>query len=279
LAIKKNRIIINKGPINDAPVAPGTVRRDENTIAPHDSYDSSLHVLQSNKMKKIILSIGIVGLAATGSYAQVTFGPEIGGTFAGAQIRDSLGLIKTNLRSGFTVGGIVEFCLSDNVYLQPGIFYVMNGFKYSADDIEFTERVSTIQIPINLQYKFGDPGGNRVFIGISPFLGYNLSGKLEASANFSGTPVSSSQSLRIGSDSSNNIRRFDAGVGFNAGYEFSNGVFFRAAYQVGVLDLRPMGDPNNFQRSSHFGITAGFLFGKNGDGNVTETSQSLNPGL
>jgi hypothetical protein len=149
----------------------------------------------------------------------------------------------------------------------------MNGFKYSAFGIELKEHVSTIQIPINLQYKFGDPGDNRIFIGIGPFVGLNVGGKVEASTNFLGIPFSFNESLRIGSDSTDHIRRFDAGFGLNAGYQLSGGVYFRAAFQLGLINLRPNGDENNFQRSSHFGISVGYLFGEKENASTnTETN-------
>jgi hypothetical protein len=225
-------------------------------------------------MKKFILSIGLVGVAAA-SNAQVAFGPEVGLNSVNMTLKDTAAsaLSTGGAKLSFTVGGVAEFGLSDNFYLQPGVFYVRNGFKSSVFGITMDMVVNTIQIPINVEYKFGKPGGNRVFVGAGPYIGMNLGGTMSLKGNVFGFPISETQSVKIGSDTSAAVKPIDAGFGLNAGYQLSNGMFIRVHYQMGLANLRPEGTSDVSVKTSNVGISVGYLFETKKKGKTTANAE------
>ena len=211
--------------------------------------------------KQLLTALAFITLSGT-AQAQVSFAPELGLNIS--QYRISSGGVSPSLDPAFAMrlGGVADIGCSDNLSLQPGIFFVMNGFNYT-ETVPFfgtaslKEKINTIEIPINLMYKFGEPGSNRFFIGAGPYIGMNVGGNQTAS--FFG--LSSTQSLSIGNDSTtNDLKRMDVGVGLNLGYELAMGVFFRARYQMGLSNLAPQGDADNYIKSSSYGVSIGYMF-------------------
>ncbi|MCW3120734.1 MAG: hypothetical protein JWQ38_226 [Flavipsychrobacter sp.] len=211
--------------------------------------------------KQLLTALSIIALSGA-AQAQVSFAPELGLNIS--QYRMSYAGISPSLdaRFGLRLGGVADIGFNDNWSVQPGLFYVMNGFNYTETipffgTAELKEKINTIEIPVNVMYKFGDPGGNRFFIGAGPIIGMNIGGQQEAS--FAG--LSTSQSLKIGSDSTNSdLKMLDIGVGINLGYELSSGLFFRGRYQMGLSNVAPGGDADNYLKSAGYGVSIGYMF-------------------
>ena len=222
-------------------------------------------------MKKTILSCLCIILLSAGARAQFTYGPELGFNICNYSIKNP-GFISPSTAwvPGVHICGIADYSINDNISLQPGLFFAINGIKYSYSFIlysfDFSAHINTIHIPINIIYKAGDPGGNRFFFGAGPFAGINLGGSAKISSSavgfFPGTLFDSSYTLKIGSDRSDDIKRFDFGVDIDAGYQMASGLFFRAHFQKGFLNLVPQGDASNSIKSMSFGISVGYLFGE-----------------
>jgi hypothetical protein len=203
-------------------------------------------------MKKILLSLVAVALLGTAN-AQISFAPELGLNLANMSIKSGGTSMSTSMKAGLAVGGIADIGFTDNLSLQPGIFYVMNGCNFSGGSYN----VGTIQVPINVIYKLGEEGGNRFFFGAGPFIGFNMSAKAKAG--------STSTTIDIGTDKTKDgLKPLDFGVGVNLGYMLANGLFFRAHYQMGLANLDPISDADNTAKSSAVGVTAGYFFGKKG---------------
>lgn len=212
-------------------------------------------------MKKIILSFCFLATFVA-TQAQTTYGPMIGINFSNYTGKSGGVTQSTDMKIGGRIGGIVDFGLSDNISLQPGIFYVMNGYKTSVLGIDVSASVNTIEVPINVEYKFGTPGGNRFFVGIGPYVGMNIGGTIKVSGSFLGVSVSDSKSIRIGSDTSSaDMKALDMGLGLNVGYQLSQGWIVKAHYQMGFMNLMPSGDENNSMKNYNFGVSVGYLFG------------------
>src|ERR1035437_1451764 len=125
-------------------------------------------------MKKIILSLVSVGMISTAANAQLAIAPELGLNLANmafkyAGVTDN----TTSMKAGLAIGAVIDFGLTDNIYLQPGLFYLMNGCNGTGGT---SYNLNTIQIPVNFEYKTGKEGGNRFFFGVGPYLAYNISG-------------------------------------------------------------------------------------------------------
>jgi len=201
-------------------------------------------------MKKIILSLLSAGLIVNSSNAQIAIAPELGVNLANMSITNT----TTSMKAGLAVGGVVDFGFTKNLYLQPGLFYLMNGCSFTGGSMS----VNTIEIPVNVEYKLGDEGSNRFFFGAGPYLGYNVGGTIKNGGQ--------SASLKIGSakadlnSSGDDIKALDLGIGVNIGYLLANGFYVRAHYQAGLTNLDPSGGSSSIKTSA-IGITVGYYFG------------------
>ncbi len=221
-------------------------------------------------MKKLLLSGLLLSLLSLPAIAQLTYGPEAGFNISDYNLTDPGLLQPTSLWvPGFHIGGIADYAVSKHVSVQPGAFYALNGIKldytfFLIGSVTSSAHINTIRIPINVQYKFGDAAGNRFFAGIGPFIGINLSGSAKVNAQggslFPGKNIDSSGTLKVGSDSSDYVRRFDFGAGVNAGYEWLSGLFVRAYYQRGFVNLAPVAGGEGVIKSVNFGVSVGYLF-------------------
>lgn len=149
---------------------------------------------------------------------------------------------------GARAGMVLDIPLVGGLYLQPGFFYAMNGGNIAG---EGTWDINTIEVPVNLTYKFNLSHANFFFIGAGPYVGYNLSG------------TGTGRDLGIGTDPSNDdIRAWDWGVGANLGFELNSGLFFRARYQQGFYNMQPGGQFAAINSAS-YGVQIGYFFGRN----------------
>jgi len=225
-------------------------------------------------MKKILLLFLFLALRPLTSPAQVKYGAEATLNVSNYTIKTPGLLVPTTFWvPGFSIGGLADYSINDNISLQPGLFFAINGIKYSytipfLGSADFSAHINTIQIPVNVQYKFGDAAGNRFFVGAGPFFAVNLSGSAKANVSGNGLipfgipTIDSSASLKVGSDSSDYIKRFDFGVGVNGGYELKNGLFFRLHGQLGLLNLQPKGNASNSIKSMNYNVSVGYWLGK-----------------
>lgn len=228
-------------------------------------------------MKKILLLSLIAGLSVN-AIAQIRIAPEVGFNIASASVDQpaTLGLpsLDTKPVMGIKAGAIVEVPVSSHFYLQPGIFYAMKGFKESGSasysvlfytvniDVEGKERSNYLEVPVNVLYKFGTPGGGRIFVGAGPYLGYALGGKYDYSISAGGfADTSASESLRVGTDSNDHIKPFDFGANINAGYELGMGLFARAQFSYGFLNVMPYTGAS--QKNWGITVSVGYLIGLN----------------
>jgi hypothetical protein len=56
------------------------------------------------------------------------------------------------------------------------------------------------------------------------------------------------------------MRRFDISANVTVGYETPFGLYFRAFYGLGLLNVAPAGNSDNCLRHSGGGLSIGFLF-------------------
>ncbi|MCW3120733.1 MAG: hypothetical protein JWQ38_225 [Flavipsychrobacter sp.] len=228
-------------------------------------------------MKKFVLSCLCAMALVNTANAQVTFGPIAGlnvsnYTITGTNIAlgsPALGTasftLNTTTKIGGRFGAVVNIPLNEHFYLQPGVLYVMNGFKQSfLGLIELKAHINTAEVPVNLFYKFGDGDNKPFFIGAGPYFAYNVVGGMKVNINpaLSSTVSSvTNTKLDIGSDSTDFVKAFDCGFGVNAGYQLAMGLFVNAHYQFGLTNLIPI-DINGYSIKNHnYGISIGYMIG------------------
>jgi opacity protein-like surface antigen len=100
------------------------------------------------KMKKIMLTLLVVVLTIVSVNAQ-TFGVKAGFISANAKVKGG-GITLTDTESGFSVGLLAEFKLSDSIDLVPELLYVNDG-------------ESALQMPIMAKFRIGE--GFSILVG------------------------------------------------------------------------------------------------------------------
>ena len=214
-------------------------------------------------MKKITLLLSAMAVMAASVHAQVNFAPELGLNLSNYSFKEGSFSINSGMRAGLRVGGMTDIRLTDNLYLQPGLLYVMNGFKWSFDFIgqpnTIKASVSTIEIPVNLLYKAGKPGKGRLFVGGGPYIAYNIGGNIKSTVD----GITTSEKMKIGNDSTCLLKPLDIGIGINIGYEFTENFYARLHSQYGFTNLLPISSQTNANINSYnFGLSFGYIFVK-----------------
>ena len=187
-------------------------------------------------MKKIIILAAGLAIFSSPAIAQISFAPEVGLNLANMHWKVNDVKLDDGIKLGAKAGVNVNIPVGDDHWMvQPGLFYSIKGMKSEENNIENNVTLHYAEIPVNLIYMFNDPDEGRFFIGAGPYLGVAFSGK----NIISGGTNSGTHDLTFGSDSTQNLGRFDYGAQAFAGYLLRSGIFFRAAYQHGIGNLWP----------------------------------------
>ena len=197
-------------------------------------------------------------LSAGGAKAQLGFGGEVGLNCSNYMVKKSGTEVETKNRFGMRLGGLADIAISDNFFLQPGLYFVSNGYHRNFPGGKDEVGLNTLELPVNIEYKIGMLGTNRFFVGAGPYASLYTGGYYKV---FSPLYVDSKSDLRIGGGATDQIRGFDLGLGANVGYQLTAGLFFRARVQAGLLNLAaPINNNDNFVRSFNFCFSAGYIF-------------------
>ena len=234
-------------------------------------------------MKKVILILSIGAVSTLSAKAQwVTIGPEVGINSTSFMERYNGVDVSDGMRPGLKIGAIVDIGFTKHFSLQPGLFYNMKGAqeRYTStvttengslrtDEVKNDFRIDYVELPVNFQFKFGQSHG-QFFFGAGPYVAVALNGTI---TNVNGTSVvtpsgrvianenNKSTSARIGNTLADDIRPIDGGVNLNLGYMSRVGLFVRGNMGLGVANILPEGDSDNYIRNSGMGLSVGYLFG------------------
>jgi len=235
-------------------------------------------------MKKIV-SLLVTGILISGAaQAQwITGGPELGLNLSNLSTASGGDHGSNGVRPGLKIGGIVDIGFNSMFSIQPGLFYSMKGAHEdftqttttfgatTTNEQKFDYRIDYLEIPVNFQFKFGNPKHGRFFAGAGPYMGFALGGKATSdnittvrrnNGDIASTERSSDYNLRIGNNANvDDIKGLDMGLNINAGYIFPMGLLVRANYGQGLVNVEPGGDANNYIRNWGFTFSVAYLFG------------------
>lgn len=213
-------------------------------------------------MKKFIFAT-LTGLLSAGlASAQIGIAPEIGLNLASLNGKGGGESMSSGMKIGGRVGAMVEFGLTKNIYLRPGLQYSMlggkNGDLNEGMDVDVTETINYLQVPVNVLYKFGKPGEGRFYVGLVPYVGFALSGKAKVD--------DLSVDLEIGSDEiKDDVKPLDFGAGIKVGYELPMGLYADASYMLGLSNNLPGGDSDNKMSNRNITIGVGYFVFRKGE--------------
>ena len=205
-------------------------------------------------MKMRIVIVAVLGLLVTANvFAQenISFGIRAGVNFQNLTGKYYTGnKYSDKLIAGINAGANVEIPVATDFYLQPGLLFSTKGAKAKGTDSKIN--ISYIELPVNFLYKSA-LGDGKLIIGFGPYAALAVAGKYKVG--------STKTNIQFGNDLGD-IKRFDAGANFLAGYEFSSKLSFQLNTGLGLLNLanREEGDSKSSLKNVGFGISAGYRF-------------------
>lgn len=236
-------------------------------------------------MKRIIIAIVFVSVAAFHANSQVKFGVQAGGQIASINSKED-GKDVPGKKSivGFKLGGIASVPITSKISFMPELNFVKKGGKFSNTttiDLGATDKIisiaeqeikpSFIEVPLNIAYTASGKNGTGFFGGLGPVVSLGLGGSASADVTVSTTidgnttTKNSSQSGTIKFDGENNttdgrthMKSFELGGDVFAGYKMANGLFAKVTYNIGFSDLST--DAHITNKNSYYGISIGYFF-------------------
>ncbi len=201
-------------------------------------------------MKKItftfIILVNCLFLFTTQSDAQVMFGPSAGFTAAGLYTSDN------NVYAGINgqIGATAHFQITDFLAVRPSLLYRF-GSMANSNDINDKISLNRIAIPVPIVYSHIFPNNGILFGGLGPNFMYNLSGTQQnyyqnGDISFSGDNAQ--------------MQRFDVGLDFTGGYQFSSGLSLSLFLNAGLSNISKAPD-NTLHSLDAFGFSIGWMFG------------------
>lgn len=161
-------------------------------------------------MKKLLLiAVMALGFVFSAAAQDVTFGVKAGLNFSNIKTNiDNWGSSSPDGRTGFYIGGLVDFGISEQFHIQPEALFSSEGFK-DGD-------LSYINIPVLAKFY--------VVEGFNIQAGPQLGILVDADGGTEGF----------------NTTNFS--LSFGAGYELPGGFFFDARYSLGLTDITEIDD-------------------------------------
>ncbi|MCO6496031.1 MAG: PorT family protein [Chitinophagaceae bacterium] len=169
------------------------------------------------------------------------------------------GIITPSSRTGFFIGGYTDIPLTENISVEPGIYFSQKGYQlkggFEVKGVEFIGAnakadllTQYIDVPVYLKGNFN---GFQVFAG--PQLSYLTNAQLKTTAGALGINF-----VNETTDISDRLNRWDAGIIGGIGYLFSNGMNISASYDYGLMKADANKRADAFNRGFKIGLGVQF---------------------
>lgn len=213
-------------------------------------------------MKKLLAIAALSVATITTASAQLRVGPEVGLNLTTVQKKIMGNSENSDLKVGGRIGIVADLALTNSLYLRPGVQFAMMGGKESVTipativtpekTYTTTTDLSYIQVPVNVLYKFGEAGYSRLYIGLTPYVGFAIGGKQKSD----GLP---DYTIEFGDDK--DMKSLDFGAGLKLGYELPMGLYVDLSYLQGFTNNLPKGNSDNKFNNNNITLGIGYLFG------------------
>lgn len=215
------------------------------------------------KTIKIIL-LSVISSFYVSSFAQTTFGLRGGLNLADISLKTSgIGIDASSMKPGFHIGAVVDHSITDILAIETGLMLETKGSKIKASAIggttgEAVTNIFYLDVPVNLKASY-DFGGIGIYGLFGPYVGFALSSKDKYTGDFESAAGMSEYDNKIGNSDTDDLKRMDFGLTMGAGVEidkFQLGV----GYDLGLANIQPGGDSDNFVKNKVFKISVGLMF-------------------
>lgn len=209
-------------------------------------------------MKKVLLSMTLVCFISVVTCAQTRFGVTAGVVVASQKTKVESLSVSTDGKVGLTIGVLADVAVAENFIFQPGLNFTQKGMKLKFTGMEGTATLNYLELPLNFLYN-APAGSGKFFAGLGPVLGFGLSGKGKSTE--AGEPEVS-EDIKFGSnEDEDDYKPFEVAGNLLAGYEFSNGLFVAANYNMGLTNIAVDASDDYSTKNRYFGFKVGFKFG------------------
>ncbi|MBX3252609.1 MAG: PorT family protein [Chitinophagaceae bacterium] len=201
-------------------------------------------------MKKIFFVFIVALLTGTTALAQKDDKLVTIGLRAGVNLQKIYGKelngdkVNSDFKTGFHAGVTADLLVTPAFFLQPALLYSTKGAEKTEDNIKKTQRISYIELPINLLFK-PELGGGKLLLGAGPYAAYGISGQFKSKTGNAAIEVDTkfkntiTPSDFLNTNNVNVVKPFDFGANALVGYEFNNGLNFQINGQLGLAKINP----------------------------------------
>lgn len=159
---------------------------------------------------------------------------------------------------GFHAGVVGDFLLTDHVYLQPGLRYIMKGGQQersytmtaangTMSETEMKSKITLnyVELPLNIVFKFGG-NDSRFFVGVGAYAATLLDAKNKYKSETTvGTgdnkvempKVEDTKDMSIGSKDGDDYPRMDYGLSGLVGWQMRNHWYVKGSVEAGLRNL------------------------------------------
>ncbi len=219
--------------------------------------------------KQILLLIAIAATTISFAQKKISVGIKAGISHSGLRgeamnnlqelIDFADGYISTSNRTGFFAGANVSVPLTNNISIEPGLYYSQKGYALKGElnvkGLEFLganakAQLNTQYIDLPVLIK-ANLGGLELFGG--PQLSYLAKADLRTTAGALGFNLYDKKF-----DATGELNKWDAGLIGGIGYQLSNGINISASYEHGLSKADVNKRFDSYNRSFKIGV--GFNF-------------------
>ena len=224
-------------------------------------------------MKKLIIPVAALVMAGLftipvkkaaaqmdyGTMPTTTFGVKVGPSFSSMTSKVGGDKNTSDMLVGIEGGVYANIPIAPQFYVQPSLMYEGKGGKESSDGVDEKVHLHYLTLPVDFLFKPEMPNGSGAWIiGVGPYFGYGLSGKVKSDGETGDINLFDEG----GADGDAALKRFDAGANVQLGYEMVNGFNIGLNANLGLVNIANGGDSDNSTRNTNFGITLGYTFGR-----------------
>ncbi len=205
-------------------------------------------------MRRALFIFLSVLFIATTANAQISFGIKAGPDIASTTTKFGKAKSTSDLIVGWTGGVYAMVPLSEKLAFQPALLYQGKGGSMQvADGSRIKSKFNYVSLPMDVLFMPAMPGGNGSWIaGLGPYVAYGISAKQTRSSDESGAEA---DLFKYG-----DLKRMDAGINVQLGFELTNGINVSAFADVGLMNIARRGDHDHYQRNKAFSLTVGYTF-------------------
>lgn len=206
--------------------------------------------------RKLVLLCAMLFMTVTLLSQKTMIGINAGILFSMTKISQGTRTFVSQNRTGFNAGIVANIPVAEWFSFQAGLSFLQKGSNRTEMGVDVsTEWVSLNYLELPLNFLYHTKGRYGSFeIGAGPSFSYGLSAK----GKFFINTFTSVEKLHFGSNADDYLKRFEFGANMLAGFQFTNGLFINAVYNIGLSNVA--GYSEDKWKNYYGGLRIGYFF-------------------